>query len=264
MCDNYSKLYSSTYLALGSPEDSFLSRIELANIITRRLQFRLEAVRQAESGISIAKTTEFTLANDENEVDLTDLTADFVIPMWIEGQTYDILSKPVWEFIPTVNLAQLQQYRDLGKLAVAFYGDTSRQVKAQFSYYGQDVWGPYRIHRCWYLPTVPLPESEDDTIALPDNLVNMVQYDAIVSALPLMEVNAAAQLKERPDLERQIESWRTLYGHMNIERQEFQEFFEKWRRESRGAHRPRRRGDVLKTNGLWTRTTAINSGGGGI
>lgn len=249
------------YLSIGQPEDSFLSRIELANIITRRLQFRLEAVRQAEQGISIAKTAEFTLANDENEKNLTTLTADFVVPMWVERQTYNVLSEPVWQFVPTVNLSQLQQYRDLGRPSVAFYGANATEVKAQFSYYGQDIWGQYRIHRVWYLPTITLPGTEDTTIELPDNLVNMVQYDAIVSALPLMIVNASAQLAQRPDLERQIMAWEKLYAHMNVERAEFEEFFNKWRRESRGAHRPRRRGDVLRVNGLRTKTTAIAGGG---
>lgn len=241
------------------PEDSFLSRIELANIITRRLQLRLESVRQAEQGITIAKTAEFTLANDENEKNLTTLESDFVVPMWIERQVYTVLSEPVWQFVPTVNLAQLQSFRSQATPAVAFYGANSTEVIAQFSYFGQDVWQWYRVHRCWYLPTISLPDSEDDPIQLPDNIVNMVQYDAVVSALPLMMTNAAAQLKDRPELKDQMEAWKFQLGEMKVERAEFQQYFEKWRRESRGAHRPRRRRDVLRSNGTWTKTTMFGN-----
>lgn len=259
-CDTYSKLYSSVYLSIGQPEDDLLSRLELAEIITQSLELRLESVRQAEQGIQIAKTAEFTLGNEENEKNLTTLAADFVAPMWIERQVYNLLSKPVWQFVPTVNIAQLQQFRNEASPAVAFYGANSKEVIAQFSYYGQDVWQWYRIHRCWYLPTLTFPDSDTTEIELPDNLVTMVKHDAIVGALPLMIVNASKQLHIRPELQNSINGWSVMLGQRQIAQAKFEEYFEKWRRESRGSHRPRRRRDVLRAQGAFQKTTMFGGG----
>lgn len=258
-CSDYAAIMSSAYLGLGQPEDSILSKLELANIITRQVSYRMESVRQSEQGVSIAKTAEFTLGEEENEKNLTTLESDFVVPMWVERQTYDYFSNPVWEFVPTVNLAQLQQKRAEGTPAVSFYGSSPLEVIAQFSYYGQDVWDQYRIHRVWYLPTIPTVTSEDGALYLPDNLVNMVLYDTYVAAIPLMKVNMAKQLIERPELKPQIESLDFLYANYMRERGEFQIFFDKWRKESRGAHRPRRRGEVLKSNSTYRTTWGNNN-----
>lgn len=257
-CDTFAQIMSSAYLGLGQPDDSILSKLELTNIIQRQMSYRLEAVRQSEQGISIAKTSEFTLAADENEKNLTTLETDFVIPMWVEAQIYNYGSEPVWQFIPTVNLAQLQEKRAQIIPAVSFYGSSATEVIAQFSYYGQDVINQFRTHRVWYLPEIATVTSEDDSIALPNNLVNMLVYDTYVAAIPLMQFNMAKQLKERPELETQMGALKALQAQYAGERDQFQIWFDKWRKESRGAHRPRRRGEVLKPTGFIGRTTYYN------
>lgn len=245
MCDSLSKLYSSIYNSLGQPDDSILSRIELATIVFRRLSFRLEGVRQAEQSISIAKSADITFANNENEYDLTENIADFVVPMWAEFKSYNIQNNPVWIFLPTVNLPMLAEQRNLGRYACSFYGDTARQVKIQLSMYGNETNSPFNRVRVWYLPTIPFPTNEQETIDLPDNLVNMVVYDALVSAIPIMITNATKQLGDVPSYKDQIGAWQGLYAHYERERAEFLEYYEKWRRESRGSHRPRMQTDVL-------------------
>ncbi|MDL5055894.1 hypothetical protein [Geitlerinema calcuttense] len=249
MCDSYSKIFSSAYLGLGQPTDDLLSKLELSNIVTQRLSLRLESVRQSEQGVAIARSQEFTLAADQDEIDLTDEIEDFVIPMWVERQTLSIGQTPVWEFVPTVNISMLQEQRQTLTSAVAFHGENPRQVKATFSYNGQIAWWGIpqnRIFRVWYLPTLSMPNSETAQIDLPENLVNILVYDVYVRAIPLLKVNIAKQLTDRPELKPYLESLNDLYVQYKMEQKEFDHWFRKWKDESRGAHRPRNRPDVLQ------------------
>lgn len=246
MCDQLSQVYSSVYLSLGQPTSDLLSKLELGNMVVRHLSYRLETVRQSEQGIQIAKSSTFTLAANENSEDLTALEADFVIPMWVERQAIlDYANHPVWQFVPTVNISMLQQKRAEGVPAVAFYGSNPREVIAEFSYFGNDVFGQSANHRVWYLPTLNFPTTESGTIDLPENLVNVLVYDTLVSAIPLIKVNMSKQLKDRPELKAQMDAYDGLMQSHLMEQARFEKVFNKWVTESRGGHRPRRRPDVL-------------------
>lgn len=245
MNDTFSTLMSATYNSLGQPPDNILSRLELATILFRRLSFRLEAVRNSEQAEQIAKSSEFTLANGENTKDLTTLETDFVIPLWAEYKSWAYLGNPVWVFLPTVHISMLPQQRNLGRYACSFYGSNAREVIMETSLYGNEIFTPSATLRVWYSPDIPFPSDEGATIDLPNNLVNMVQYDALVSALPIMIANAAKLVSDQPIYAAQITAWEGLYKHYLMEREEFQHYFDKWRTESRGSHRPRKRQDVL-------------------
>lgn len=60
-----------------------------------------------------------------------------------------------------------------------------------------------------------------------------------------MQVNMAKYLTDRPQLAPQIARLDALYAHYQTEKAEFEKYFEQWRTESRGSHRPTMRGDVL-------------------
>lgn len=243
----YSQIYSAAYLSLGQPNDDILSKLELCNIVQRRWSYRMEGVRQSEQGVIIAKSSEFTLANDEDSEDLTTLESDFAVPMWVERQTITYLSNPIWEFVPTVNLNILEQFRSNFMPAVAFHGSNPSEVIAKFSYFGNETWlQQSRIHRVWYLPDLTQPSTEETAISLPDNIVNILIYDTVVSAIPLMQMNMAKQLNNRPELKDQMEALKGLYAQYTMEQKDFEKLFDKWANESRGAHRPRRRNDVLR------------------
>ncbi len=250
MNDTLAQLYSSIYSSLGMPTDEVLSRYELSTIVMRRLTYRLEAVRQSEQGEQISGTPlEFTLASGDNEVVLTDLTTDFVIPMWAEFKSWNYLQNPVWQFLPTVNLSMLQEKRARWQYACSFYGPDAREVRFQASLYGNEstIVNPYAATiRVWYSQDIPLPDYEGSTIALPNNLVTMVMYDALVSSIPLMQANASKYVQDRPQLVPQIASWTGLLAQYKEEKAEFEKFFENWRTESRGSHRPTMRSDVLQ------------------
>jgi len=250
MNDTLAQLYSSVYASLTMPPDEILSRYELSTIVMRRLTYRLEAVRQSEQGEQISTTPlEFTLANDENEVVLTDLTTDFVIPMWAEFKSWNYLQNPVWVFLPTVNLSMLQEKRARWQYACSFYGSNAREVKFQASLYGGEstIMNPYAATiRVYYSQDIPIPDYEGTTIDLPNNLVQMVYFDALVSAIPLMQANASKYVQDRPQLIPQISAWNGLLTQYREEKAEFEKYFEQWRTESRGSHRPQMRGDVLQ------------------
>lgn len=259
MNDTLAQLYSSCYTSLTMPPDEILSRYELSTIVMRRLAYRLEAVRQSEQGEQISGTPlEFTLASGDNEVVLTDLTTDFVIPMWAEFKSWNYLQNPVWQFLPTVNLSMLQEKRARWQYACSFYGPDAREVRFQASLYGNEstIMNPYAATiRVWYSQDIPLPDYEGTTIALPNNLVQMVYFDSIVSAIPLMQANASKYVNDRPQLIPQVTAWNGLLAQYREEKAEFEKFFENWRTESRGSHRPQMRGDVLQN--------VIGAGGGG-
>lgn len=246
MNNTLAELYANIYVACGSPEDDLLDRKQLANILLRRLSYRLEAVRQSPQRESVAKTVTFTLASDSDEKNLTTLDTNLVIPLWCEAQTTSYVGNPVWTYIPTVNLSTLAEQRQLAVPSVAFYGGNPTEVKAKFSFYGNEVWAPFSSMRVWYTPVITLPDTEDTLIELPDNLVSMVYYDAMVSALPMMMTNAAKQMDKRPELAGMSQSWQFLLGELKEERAEFERYFELWRRKSRGGSRPTMRSDVLQ------------------
>jgi len=249
MNDTLAQLYSSVYASLGMPTDEILSRYELSTIVMRRLTYRLEAVRQSEQGEQISTTPlEFTLGNDENEVVLTDLTTDFVIPMWAEFKSWNYMQNPVWQFLPTVNLSMLQERRSRWQYACSFYGANAREVKFQASLYGGEstVVNPYAATiRVYYSQDIPIPDYEGSDIALPNNLVQMVYFDALVSAIPLMQLNMSKYITDKPQLAPQMAQLQGLYTQYQAEKAEFEKYFEQWRTESRGSHRPQMRGDVL-------------------
>jgi len=254
MCSTTSQIFSSAYMRLGQPTDDILSRVELANILYGRMSIRFESVRQSEQRVAIAKSSDFTLDASSNEKNLTTLETDFVIPLWVERQIVNVSQHPIWQFVPTVNLSQLQSRRAMLSPAVSFYGADSQEVIAQFSYYGNELATPFRTHRVWYSPTVTLPSTETEAILLPDNLINMLVFDCIVYAIPLMVVNASKQLKTSPDLKEQIGAWQLLLASAKEEQAQFERWFEAWRKDSRGGHRARRRRDVLrgdKTSANW-------------
>lgn len=247
MCNTVSELYSSIYNTIGMPEDDLLQRIELAQIVFRRIAYRLESVRQSPQRESIAKTVDFTLAATEDEKDLTVLDSAVVIPLWCEAKLPNYQGNAVWTFVPTVNLSVLPEQRTLGNIACAFYGDNPLQVKVKFSFFGNEVWAPFQTMRVWYAPPVTLPTTASETIELPDNLVNMVYYDSVVSALPLMITNASKQFAKRPELKDMVVAWKFLLDNMQVERAEFERYFELWRRKSRGGQRPTMRRDILQS-----------------
>ena len=208
--DTVSELFSAVYVGLGSPEDQYLDKKELSNILFRQLALRLESVRQSEQRIAIAASTQFTLGNSEDEKNLTTLEADFVIPLWVERQVVDINSRPVWQFVPTVNLSQLQARRAEASPAVSFYGGDSTEVIAKFSYYGSEVAQPSRYTQVWYSKTVPFPQYESDSLNLPDNLTQMVTLDCMFYALPLMITNASKYVVDIPSLAPLLAAWKDV------------------------------------------------------
>lgn len=252
MCDTAATIYSNVLSRLGSPTDDLLDKTELGYMLFSWMRLRFESIRQSEQSVAIMKTAEFTLGNNENSVDLTALADDFVIPMWCERQVVNLTaSHPVWMLVPTVALPQLSERRQEMYPSVSFHGSSSTEVIAEFSYYGNEIATPSRIHRVWYAPTVPLPTSENGMIDLPNNMSNLLVLDVMTSAIPLMQVNATDQLADADEsrskaLQAKMQAWDRLLVSITLEREQFLYWFDQWRKESRGSHVARRRRDVMR------------------
>jgi hypothetical protein len=249
MNDTLSQLYNACFSSLGMPSTEILSRIELAQIVMRRLSFRLEQVRQSEQGTQMSVTpVEFTLAQNEDEVVLTDLVSDFVIPLWAEYKSWTYLTNPIWVYLPVVNLSTLQEKRAMWQYCCSFFGNNARDVRIKTSLFGNEatLMNPYAATiKVYYSQDIPFPDTEQSTIDLPNNLVNMVMFDSMVAAVAVMQTNAAKYVIDRPQLAPQITAWEGLRAQYIREQAEFESVFLKWCNESRGSHRPTMREDVL-------------------
>lgn len=238
-----SRIMSSAYLGLGKPEPELLQKSELSEIVFQRLAFYYEGLRTSDQNLMSKWSSEFTLASTENTKNLTTLTSsDIVLPLWAERQvtTGDNES---WEFVPAVNLDTLQDKRNTGEPAVAFY-DESGVLYAAFSFYGNEVSTPESTIRIRYSPLNTF--SETATLRVPDNLTPMIVTDVKLTAIPLMMVNAAKFPNK--DMTARIQAYAGMQQQLMMEKEEWKPLYERFVRRSRTTQRARNRSDILQPN----------------
>lgn len=237
MWETPAKLISSVVVGLGTPESLLLQESEVADVVFRKLAFYYEGFRQSDQNILAEKTSEFTLSANANSKDLTSLTSsEIIIPLWAERKAHDGTNDS-WEFVPTVNLDTLPEYRANGRVAVSFHGDTPNQVTAEFSVYGDETSSPNSTYRVWYAPANSFSASRDATVAIPDTLTPLIVTDSKLALIPLLVVNASKHLSKQPDLSARIAAWNSMVEELRIEKAEWTKHYEGFRRKSRGFHR---------------------------
>lgn len=245
MLDSVAKIFSSVILGLGTPESLLLQECAMANIVYRKIAYYDEGMRQTDQNVLAKKTSEFTLAAGVNSQDMTSLTAsDIVIPLWCERQIYSGANVS-WEFVPTVNMDTLAEYRSRRLPGVAFYGDTPSQITAEFSYFGDETQSPYNTFRVWYSPISAESANREAAITMPATLTHLIVVDAQLAILPLLVVNAAKYLDKQPQMAPRISAWQGMMPSLMQEKSEWTARFETWNRKSRSFHRARNHTEVL-------------------
>lgn len=245
MLETPAKLLSSIIIGLGTPEGLLLQESEAANVLFRRLAYYYEGIRQSDQNLLAEVTSEFTLAASANSKDLTTLTAsDVIIPLWCERKIYDGIND-IWEFVPTVNLDVLPEYRSKRRPAVAFYGATPNQVTAEFSYFGDESSTPTTTFRVWYAPANPITGNKDAVIAIPETLAPLLVVDSQLILIQLLCVNASKYLDKQPQLAPRIAAWQGMTETLREEKAEWVVRFNIWSKKSRGFHRARNHNEIL-------------------
>jgi hypothetical protein len=232
-CDAYSKIVSSVILGLGRPEPELLSEAEVAEIIYGQLEYYLEGIRQSDQNLVTKRTAEFTV-DSTFQKDLTALTSgDIAVPLWCERKVGDS-----WEFVETVNLDTLPQRAQQNYAAVAYIGDNPSQITAEFSYYNNDTF------RIAYSPVNSFLTA-DVLGQFPTNLVRLIIVASKLEATFMLIMNALKYVDKRPELSARIKGWEILQQGLVADRQRWREWYDGYRKSSRGYHRAKNRTDIL-------------------
>lgn len=246
MWETPSKVLSAVYTGLGRPEPEFLQRSELEEVFWQRIAWYYEGMRTSDQNIMSKWTSEFTLTTGVATKDLTTLTSsDILFPLWAERKlTSD--SNTVWQFVPTVNLDSLAEARAMGQSAVAFYGTSSDQITAEFSYYAEEVGTPLYTFRVRYQPVSSYSANIDATHSLPDNLTPLLVADVKSAVIPQMVANAMKYRAERPDeIDARVQGWMAVKTQSDLDVSRWMPAYEQFIRRSRTGTRGRNRRDIL-------------------
>ena len=229
----YSRIVSSVILGLGRPEPELLSEAETAEIIYGQLEYYLEGIRQSDQNLVTKRTPTFTV-DSTFQKDLTALTSgDIAIPLWCER-----LAGDKWEFVETVNLDTLPQRAQQNYAAVAYIGDNPSQITAEFSYYNNDTF------RVAYSPVNSFLAA-DVLAQFPTNLVRLLIVSSQLKATFTVIMNALKYVDKRPELQARIKGWEMLQQGLAADQQRWREWYDGYRKSSRGYHRALNRTDIL-------------------
>lgn len=249
MYETPAKILSSAYIGLGRPEPELLQQNELAEVMYRKLNYYYEGARQSDQNLNAKKTDEFSLDAGSCTYNLTENAGDAVVPLWCERKLFDYVgNNPVWQFVPTVNMDTSAERREEMIIAVSYYGEQPNQIIASFSIYGDEMVMPYNKFRIWYAPLSTFSANINEAIQMPANLTALVTIDTIIGAIPQIILNASKYLDKRPELAARVEALKLLLASAQLEKAEWLEWWQNWRKMSRSAHRAINHNDVLATS----------------
>lgn len=171
---------------------------------------------------------------------------DIAVPAWVERQADDSID--YWQFVPTCNLATLEEARMRGEFRCAFYVENA-QLRIKFSYPWALATPTYTQHRLWYDPNPLDVETFNDlaldaqATALPANLAPMISGMAELEMLSTMMIRGA--MANPPASKELIAAWghreQYLTGKVALWKDRFNHFVFG----SRGARRGFRRRSIL-------------------
>jgi len=245
--DSPAKIASTVWNMVGQPETELLQQSDLLLVVFERLSLYYEGARASDQNIASKKTVEFTLVGSESSVDLTDYTdGDIIVPLWCEVKIFDYAGmNPVWQYVPTVNMDTLPERRRENILAVGYHGENPTQLTAEFSVYGNESVLPYNTFRIWYTPQNVFSSDINATVSIPDNLLALIVVDSALNVIPTIQLNAAKYADKRPELALRMATLDKASQRFEIKKQEWLEWWEAFRIQSRSYHRAVDHNDVL-------------------
>lgn len=195
MAVSLSELDSRCYISLA-PAAEYLDVSVVHNAVVQRLNIRTMKSRISTAHVLLATTSEFTPG--VLDYDVTSLIGKSV-PCFVEQKWVSQDTLVSWQNIRVVPLSQINDYRAMGGLACAFYGEEPAASTAQATQYLRFTYLPGQVCRIRF-DRDGQRTALDANILLPDNLAELVVREAQNDLIPTMQLAIQMRLRQDEDL----------------------------------------------------------------
>lgn len=259
------EIINDVLVAVGSPPQDWLSLKDVARLVRNRLAYRLTRLAQSDQNQNTSVIS-FRLGYDADGYPIDDESSDpreqtlqdVGNPVWAERRvSAGNGSSGIWEYVPTVNLDSLEDWRNEARAAVSFYRDGAldamkmRYTFAPTEWSGNDSSGDN--FRVWFDPNVATQSALESPTNLPPNFNFLIADDVIVSIIPVL-MNNVARLSNGGEIVAgplQISAWQSLQADAARRLAEWDQSFNEYRNRSKGSQRGRQRRPVLRRSAAW-------------
>lgn len=243
-CTTLAQLITETLAGIGFPAKEFCEIEDAARAVTHSLAFAKQVTTFSSQNLDFRKYEWSPSSRDESLLGASDIS----VPAWVERQ---ISTDDFWKFVPTCNLATLEESRTRGEFRCAFDVEQG-QLRIRFSYDPRDL--AYPSHRLYYDPNPWLAETLNDTAldsqatGLPANFYPMISGMAELELIPTMRIRAAMNT-ENPASQQLVVAWTAREFYLQSKVAAWRDRFQHYAYGSRGARRGQRRRNVLSRGG---------------
>lgn len=236
-------LVTDTLQGLGFPDKQFLEVEDAARAVLHSLALLKQHSSFSNTNLEFKKYEWNPTGRDE----LLTGVPDICTPAWVErrwGSSANSV-EDYWPFVPTCNLALLEEAKFRGQFRCAFYIEDG-QLHIRFNYNPTDY--NYRTHRIWYSPEPWMPEVFNDPAldiqgtGIPSGFHPLVSGMAEIECISSMRIRAAMDREANREL---IEAWNGREKYLMMKVSEWRGRFNWHVYGTRGARRGRRRRPIL-------------------
>lgn len=190
-------------MGLGDPPKELCEVEDAARAVIQSLALVKQVTSFSGQNLALRKYEWEPSSREESLVAAPDIS----VPAWVERQVG--LDPDYWQYVPTCNLAVLEESRLTGAPRCAFFTEDG-QLMIRFSYDPSTL--SYPTHRLWFDPNVFIVEMFDDlaldsqTTAVPGNFWPLISGFAEQILISTMRIRAAMN-KENPASKDLISAW---------------------------------------------------------
>lgn len=202
--NTFAQLITDVMQGLGFPPKNWLEVEDVARAVTQALQLTKQVTTFSNQNLDLRHYDWDPSSRDESLLGAPDIS----VPAWVERQI-STSTDDYWQFVPTCNLAVLEEARTRGEYRCAFYVDQG-QLRIRFSYKPEDQ--AYQSHRLWFDPAPWIAQTFNDIAldtsgtAIPANFAPLISGMAEINCISTMRIRAAMD-KESPPSTSLISAW---------------------------------------------------------
>lgn len=226
-------------MGLGDPPKELCEIEDAARAVIQSLALVKQVTSFSGQNLALRKYEWEPSSREESLVAAPDIS----VPAWVERQVG--LDPDYWQYVPTCNLAVLEESRLTGAPRCAFFTEDG-QLMIRFSYDPSTL--SYPTHRLWFDPSPWLAEMFDDTAldtqgsAIPSNFFPMISGMAELELLPTIMIRAAMNENGNKQL---VAAWQARQTYLIGKVAAWRDRLNHFAYGSRGARRGRRRRPIL-------------------
>lgn len=187
MAVSLSELTSRVFFSLEAAKE-FLDISDVLNAVVQKLNARTMQSRSSTANVLLSTTETFTV--DNVLYDVTELIGKGV-PCFVETRWTVQSDIEVWQNVRVVPLNQINEYRAMGALACAFYGEESDTQPTQYLRFTILPGGACRIR----YDKDGTRTALDSDIQLPDELSELIVLDAQNSLISRIKLKLSMGLR---------------------------------------------------------------------